>query len=163
MACSEFVNYPVRCEVSCSGCIQVRVQPRRLESRGFGAIPLRRTTFAPAPQNLTLQTSDPRVRLALTLLQKNAMAPSARISDIADELHISSTHLRHLFKREVGMTPTHYVKVLRLQEARKLLETALLSVKEVMAAVGFSDLSHFVRDYKAQYGVTPSQSRTFTK
>jgi AraC-like DNA-binding protein len=123
---------------------------------------LRRTTFAPAPQDLNPQTSDPRIRLALTLLQKNAMAPSARISEIAEELHISSSHLRHIFKREVGMTPTHYVKVLRLQEAKKLLENTLLSVKEVMAAVGFSDLSHFVRDYKAQYGVTPSQSRTLT-
>jgi AraC family transcriptional regulator len=124
---------------------------------------LRRTTFALAPQDLAAETSDPRVRLALKLLQKNAIAPSARISEIADELHISSTHLRHLFKREVGMTPTHYVKLLRLHEARKLLETTFLSVKEVMAAVGFSDLSHFVRDYKAQYGVTPSQSRTLTK
>jgi transcriptional regulator GlxA family with amidase domain len=133
------------------------------KARGFGAIPLRRTTFALAPQDLTAQTSDPRVRLALKLLQKNAMAPSTRINEIAHELHISSTHLRHLFKREVGMTPTHYVKVLRLEEARKLLETTLLSVKEVMAAVGFSDLSHFVRDYKAQYGVTPSQSRPLTK
>ena len=47
---------------------------------------------------------------AITLLQKNAMAPSARINEIADELHISSSHLRHLFKKEVGMAPTRYVK-----------------------------------------------------
>src|SRR4051794_28437602 len=70
-----------------------------LVGRGFGAIPLRRTTFAPAPQDLNPQTSDPRIRLALTLLQKNAMAPSARIGEIAAELHISSSHLRHIFKR----------------------------------------------------------------
>lgn len=136
---------------------------RALETRGFGAIPLRRTTFALAPQDLGAQTSDPRVRLAITLLQKNAMSPSARINEIADKLHISSSHLRHLFKKEVGMAPTHYVKVLRLQKARELLENTFLSVKEVMAAVGFSDLSHFVRAYKAQYGVTPSQTRTLTK
>jgi len=101
--------------------------------------------------------------LAITLLQKNALAPSARINEIAQELHISSSHLRHIFKREIGMAPKHYVKVLRLQKAKELLETTFLSVKEVMAAVGFSDLSHFVRAYKAQHGVRPSQTRAATK
>jgi AraC-like DNA-binding protein len=134
-----------------------------LETRRFGAIPLRRTPFALAPQDLTAQTSDQRVRLVIRLLQKNAMTPSARISEIADELHISSSHLRHLFKKEVGMAPAHYVKVLRLQKAKELLENTFLSVKEVMAAVGFSDLSHFVRAYKAQYGVTPSQTRSASR
>src|SRR5439155_3864166 len=88
------------------------------ESYGFGAIPLRRTTLALTSQDLSAQTSDPRVRVAITLLQKNAMAPSARINEIADELHISTSHLRHLFKKEVGMAPTHYVKVLRLEKAK---------------------------------------------
>lgn len=61
------------------------------------------------------------------------------------------------------MAPTHYVKVLRLQKAKELLENTFLSVKEVMATVGFSDLSHFVRAYKAQYAETPSQTRAASK
>jgi hypothetical protein len=39
-----------------------------------------------------------------------------------------------------------------LRKAKELLETTFLSVKEVIAAVGISDLSHFVRDYKERYG-----------
>jgi len=87
------------------------------------------------------------------------LAPALRINEIAARLHISSSYLRHLFKNEVGMAPTHYIKVLRLSKAKELLENTFLSVKEVMAEVGFSDLSHFVRDYKQQYGETPSQTR----
>jgi transcriptional regulator GlxA family with amidase domain len=87
------------------------------------------------------------------------MAPAVRIKEIAATLHISSSHLRHLFKKELGVAPTHYVKVLRLRKAKKLIENTFLSIKEIMAAVGISDLSHFVRDYKEHCGETPSQAR----
>jgi transcriptional regulator GlxA family with amidase domain len=57
------------------------------------------------------------------------------------------------------MSPTHLVRLIRLEEANKLLQTTFLSVKEIMVAVGFADPSHFVRDYKAQYGKTPLETR----
>jgi transcriptional regulator GlxA family with amidase domain len=134
-----------------------------LESRGLGAIRLRRKTFTVVAQDPAAQTTDPRIQLALTLLRKNALAPGFRINGIAARLHISSSHLRHLFKKELGIAPKHYVDALRLSEAKQLLENTFLSVKEVMAAVGFSDLSHFVRAYKSQYRETPSQTRSASK
>ena len=118
-----------------------------------------RTTVAVVPRVFTAKTADPRVKLAAKLLRKNAMSPAVRIKEIAATLHISSSHLRHLFKKDLGMAPTQYVKVLRLRKAKKLIENTFLSVKEIMAAVGISDLSHFVRDYKQQCGETPSQAR----
>src|SRR4051794_25109204 len=105
------------------------------------------------------ETSDPRMRLALALLQENMSSPEVHIGEIATNLHMSSSHLRHTFKKEVGISPTQFVKNLRLQHANELLRTTLLSVKEIMVAVGFTDLSHFVRDYKVRYGERPSQSR----
>jgi AraC-like DNA-binding protein len=65
-----------------------------------------------------------------------------RLADIAATVHVSSSYLRHLFKRETGTSATHYVKLLRLRRAKELLETSSLSVKEVMSAVGFNDFSH---------------------
>src|SRR6185437_16132459 len=84
------------------------------------------------------------------------------LSDIASSVHISSSHLRHLIRREIGMSATHYVKMLRLKRARELLESSFLSVKEVMSSVGMNDISHFVREYKSVFGCTPSQSRALT-
>src|SRR5436190_12189532 len=107
-----------------------------------------------APRDLTAK-ADPRVQLAARLLRKNAMSPAVRITEIAGTVRISNSHLRHLFKKELGMAPTHYVKVLRLQKANELLRNTFLSVKEIMATVGISDISHFVRDYKEHYGKTP--------
>jgi transcriptional regulator GlxA family with amidase domain len=103
--------------------------------------------------------TDSRIKMAITLLEEAAFASTISLEEIAVRLCVSSSHLRHLFKRSIGTTPTHYVKELRLSKAKEMLETTFFSVKEIMAAVGFADLSHFVRDYKERYGKTPSRSR----
>jgi transcriptional regulator GlxA family with amidase domain len=43
--------------------------------------------------------------------------------------------------------------------AKELLERSLLSVKQVMAAVGITDRSHFDREFKKAYGLPPAQYR----
>jgi len=46
-----------------------------------------------------------------------------------------------------------------MQQAATLLTTTFLSVKEIVRRVGGTDESHFVRDFKRIYGVTPSEYR----
>jgi AraC-like DNA-binding protein len=48
---------------------------------------------------------------------------------------------------------------LRLARARALLETTTLSVRQVMTLVGCTDGSHFARNYRRRYGVTPRQAQ----
>jgi AraC-like DNA-binding protein len=49
-----------------------------------------------------------------------------------------------------------------MQHAATLLTTTFLSVKEIVRRVGCTDESHFVRDFKRFYGVTPSEYRNGT-
>lgn len=102
---------------------------------------------------------DPRVQHTLHLIQSD-IRRETQITDAARELNISYSRLRHKFKTEVGVSPSKYLKDLRLRKAQELLETTYLSVKEIMTAVGFSDLSHFVRHFKQAYGLTPTQHRS---
>jgi predicted transposase len=46
-----------------------------------------------------------------------------------------------------------------MQQAAILLTTTFLSVKEIVRRVGLTDESHFVRDFKRLYGMTPSEYR----
>ena len=79
--------------------------------------------------------------------------------DIAKMVNISPSRLRHMFKAETGRSLARHVKSIRIEKAKELLETTFFSVKEVMAKVGMSDESHFVRDFKKECGMTPSQYR----
>jgi AraC family transcriptional regulator of arabinose operon len=104
------------------------------------------------------RATDPRVRFVLECLQD--IEEGMQIDVLARAVHLSSSRLRHLFGNQIGISLSHYVKLLQLQRAKKLLETSFLEVKEIAAQVGVNDLSHFIRDYKRVYQETPSQTRS---
>ena len=81
------------------------------------------------------------------------------LADIAQSVELSPSRLYYLFKTQVGVSPIQYLKKVRLERARELLETSFVSVKVLAAAVGYSDCTHFMRDFKKAYGSTPSQYR----
>lgn len=81
------------------------------------------------------------------------------VSKLAQLVNVSPSHLHRLFKLETGKTPAIYLKDRRMKRAQELLETSTLSVKEIARTVGVSDDSHFVRDYKKAYGLTPVRYR----
>ncbi len=101
---------------------------------------------------------DRRVQRIIALMKKDG-GQELSLCDMAKAVNLTAPHLCRLFKAEVGHPPLQYLKQLRMREAVGLLESTFLSVKEVMLKVGFKDESHFVRDFKAIFGVTPTQYR----
>jgi transcriptional regulator GlxA family with amidase domain len=99
---------------------------------------------------------DERVRAAIALMNET-LDRKFSPTEIADWVHVSPTHLRRLFKGETGRSPTAYRKELQLERAKQLLETTFLSIKEVAATVGLPEVSHFVRDFKKAYALTPTE------
>lgn len=101
---------------------------------------------------------DQRVQKAIRLMQEDLRRKFIP-GEIAAAVNLSLAHLRYLFKTETGMSPAQYLRSLRMQEAGRLLRTTFLSVKEVMHRIGVNDESHFTRDFKKVYGLTPAQYR----
>lgn len=102
--------------------------------------------------------SDPRIRIALDMLERECdkMLP---VGVIASRVNLSNSRFSHLFRQEMGVAPGRFTKLFRLEQARRLLRESFMSVKEIAAFVGVNDVSHFVRDYKEQYGETPKHTR----
>ena len=100
----------------------------------------------------------PKIQIAISLLQAN-LHRAITVPDIAQAVELSPSRLSYLFKTQVGVSPFQYLKRARLERARELLETSLLNIKVVAANVGYSDCTHFMRDFKKAYGSTPSQYR----
>ncbi|MGB9178471.1 MAG: AraC family transcriptional regulator [Pyrinomonadaceae bacterium] len=101
---------------------------------------------------------DQRVQKVLAFFEESYMR-SVTLAEMAKSVHLSVWHLSHLFKAETGSSPARYLKMYRMQEARRLLETTFLSVKEIVSKVGIGDQSHFAKDFKKAYGLTPTQYR----
>lgn len=108
----------------------------------------------------TAPQCDTRIRQALRLIDRELNNHDLTVAHLAAELHLSTSRLRKLFSSELGVTPKRYICNLRLCRTRTLLfEDPSLSIKEVMAAVGFNDPSDFSRAYRRLLGVTPSVCR----
>ncbi|MCA1613947.1 MAG: helix-turn-helix domain-containing protein [Acidobacteria bacterium] len=101
---------------------------------------------------------EPRVEAVIALMRRDLRRKLA-LTDMARAVNLTPFHFSRLFKAETGGPPAKYFKQLRLCEARRMLESTFLSVKEITAAVGFRDESHFVRDFRA-HRADPTTART---
>jgi AraC family transcriptional regulator of arabinose operon len=104
---------------------------------------------------------DPRITWLVDHLQRH-LADPLRVRELAALVNLSPSRLRALFVAQTGSAPAQYVQRLRLRRARLLVERTFLSVKEIMALVGYSDPSHFARDFRREHGLAPTELRRLT-
>lgn len=101
---------------------------------------------------------DPRIVEAVALMNARMSRPLTSAS-IAREVCLSQSRFAFLFHVEIGHPPCRYLKLLRLNEACRLLRETDLTVKEIAVRVGMPDVSHFVRDFEAVHGSSPLRFR----
>ncbi len=121
--------------------------------------PIRNAT---SPQRSTMgrstETMLPLVREAMTLIEENIEEPLS-VPEIAQTLDVSQRQLERQFKKHVGCTVVQFGLLRRLQNARLLLISTDLSVREIATASGFNTLSHFAFSFGKFFGRRPSEYR----
>jgi len=96
----------------------------------------------------------PHIARAIEHLNQGFDQP-LRIETIAHELGMSVSGFHHHFKAVTALSPLQYQKRLRLQEARRLMLGEGLDATSAAFRVGYSDASHFNREYKSLFGLPP--------
>ena len=99
-----------------------------------------------------------RVKRVIEMMQGDP-SKTFTLGKMAESVNLSAPYFCFLFKSITGVSPAKYLKELRMRQAATLLTTTFLSVKEIVRRVGLTDESHFVRDFKRLYGMTPSEYR----
>ena len=118
---------------------------------------------------------DPRVREVMQMLYNQVFPPrnsdaangqsdneeeeKMSLEKIALKFNLSESRLRAIFKSQVGLSPTQYVKKLKMYKAARMLIGSYKRVTEIRAILRINDFSHFVRDFKKAHGMTPTQYR----
>src|SRR5215218_10747124 len=101
---------------------------------------------------------DRRIELVIAKLKADtSRAWDART--LGELVNLSASRFRHLFKQETGTTPGQYLREMRFRKAEAMLRTTFLSVKEIGEEVGLLSISHFMKDFKKRYGMTPREYR----
>jgi transcriptional regulator GlxA family with amidase domain len=107
---------------------------------------------------LALATDDALVRKALIAMQQPVDAPVS-IGRLAARLGVSRRGLERRFRRALGMTPLAADRLIRLEQAKRLLLTTRRSATRIASETGFCDLPHMIRAFRAAEGVTPDVFR----
>ncbi|MBQ8345601.1 MAG: helix-turn-helix transcriptional regulator [Clostridia bacterium] len=78
---------------------------------------------------------------------------------LADSVYLSHSGLLWKFHRQMGMTPSHYLTMIRLRYAKQLLLEGDLRINEIAARCGYANAYYFTNAFRKQYGTSPSQFR----
>ena len=90
---------------------------------------------------------------------RESLESDLTIQQIAEELGVSYSNLRKLFKEHTGLSPATYQQELRLLRAKELLTTTELSIKEIAYRLNFESPDYFSAKFKAKMGLKPSEVR----
>lgn len=82
------------------------------------------------------------------------------LMEMSRKFYLSKNQLIRIFSAQTGYTPYEYLKRYRLLKACDLLQISDKSIQEVSSLTGFSTPSHFIAQFKKQYGVTPKIYRS---
>jgi transcriptional regulator GlxA family with amidase domain len=101
---------------------------------------------------------DPRVQLVVKLLEAE-LTHTFSVANLCDRLHVSPSHLQHLFKRDVHMSIREFILRTRLRAAAVMIGTTRERIRQISFASGFRDISNFNHAFKRQFGVSPREYR----
>lgn len=97
-----------------------------------------------------------RVYYAAELLERRMDDPPG-IFDLARDAGLNQINLTQGFKDIFGHTPYQYLSKIRLRKAAKLIASREQNVTEAAFSVGYSNLSHFAKIFRHEFGVNPSE------
>ena len=123
-----------------------------------------RSHFSESEKHMaTLEQSRPKEAAFMqrinALIKVNLEDENFDTDALCKAMSLSRTQLFRRLKSLVRQAPANYIKIMRLQKAKELLETTDLTVGEVVFKTGFQTLSHFTHIFQKQYGILPSVFR----
>jgi len=110
-----------------------------------------------ARQNSVRNFSPPRwLKEAQELIHLH-FAEKLSLHNLANDIQIHPSHLARMFRKYYHCSIGEYVRRLRIEYAAREILKSDLSLAEIALSAGFSDQSHFTREFKRQMRITPAE------
>jgi AraC-like DNA-binding protein len=94
-----------------------------------------------------------------TYIYSNYTDANISLEQVAETLGYSSSYLSRFIKQEFGIGFGELLNKIRLDHAKKLLTSGIRPIGEISETVGYTSINSFVRAFKREEGITPSQYR----
>jgi AraC-type DNA-binding domain-containing proteins len=101
-------------------------------------------------------STDYRVKKAIDYISEN-YASNVSVKGLANMVGLNTVYFGALFKNETGILVNQYLTQTRINHAEDMLQNGECNVSEAAERCGYSDLSHFRKQFKMIKGYSPSQ------
>lgn len=82
-----------------------------------------------------------------------------RLEDMAEYADVTPNYLSSLFMKEMNMTISAYIRRIRIEASKTLLQYYDYSITEIAEYLNFASVSYFIKVFREQTGMTPAQFR----
>lgn len=99
----------------------------------------------------------------ISLIRKTAqkilknVAEEYNVEELANEIGLTQAKLQEGFKLLFSRTVIEYIRHVRLEEARDLMNNTDYNISQIVYSIGFSSRSYFSKIFKRKYGISPSE------
>jgi len=110
--------------------------------------------------NNFVHSDEKKFLISVAELIKNNMENELLGPDfICEHLNITRIILYRRIKELIKVTPTDFIREIRLKEAERLIKTSKLTIQEIMYQTGFNNKSYFYSVFKAEFKMSPNEYR----
>ena len=88
---------------------------------------------------------------------ENNFKEKHNLAEYAELMHKSSKTISNIFSKIGSKSPSQYIQERKMLEARRLLQSSNMQIKEIAYEVGYEDLQTFSRFFKNKEGISPSK------
>lgn len=81
------------------------------------------------------------------------------VDELANAINISPTYLSRIFKQEVGVSVSEYIRQRKIDAAKNLLCYSRYELSDIASMLSYSSQSHFIQQFRAAVGMTPKAYR----
>ena len=106
------------------------------------------------------QREEGAVTEAIRFMNRN-LHDELTVQAVAEAVRLSPSHFSRLFKRQTGFSPYEYILLRRIDEAKHLLASTRLSVKEIAYQTGYNSEENFIHSFQKKVGVSPGTFREY--
>ena len=82
------------------------------------------------------------------------------VDQLAEYVCLTPSYLSHIFKKEMGENIGKFIKRVRMEKAKDLLENSYEKIVAISVAVGYQNVSYFCQNFREYYGVSPQKYRS---
>jgi YesN/AraC family two-component response regulator len=109
------------------------------------------------PSDITITSLDEKfLKRAIDNVEINISNPDYSVDSFSKDMGMSRSHLHRKFVGLTGLSPSGFIRLLRMKRAAQFLTKGQLTVSEILFEVGIKSRSYFIKSFKEQFGLSPT-------